>query len=298
MQHGVTPFENLAQAYRSGTYAPFVQAMCLAGSAPVPLVRFAQPDGAFPDPPTPDYTLAINEHGSGRMRFDIGVGLHEVPFRCGDLVLKPPGVATFFANDRPHAKSFISLSPTMVADLARDAAGQVAPDFGRLHEGAFRSPAIARLLDLIWSEAETDSPYARLFNDGAVVALVAMLLRLATQEPSRAAAAPGLTPARVARVRDWVADHLAEPFGLPEMAASIGLSPFHFSRAFKAATDQTPRAFVIACRIDHAKDLLAHTTLPLAEVAQSCGFADQSHFTTHFRRHVGIAPGAWRRSRR
>jgi len=292
------PLESLAQVYRSGSYAPFLQATRLTGSADVPLVRFSQPGGAFPDPPTPDYTLAINERGGGRMRFDIGLGRRDVPFRGGDLVLKPPSVATFFANDGPHTKSFLSLPPGMVADLARDTTGQAIMDFGRLHEGTFQSPVIARLFDLIWSEPPVESPYARLFNDGAVIALVATLLHLAIPQARPAAAAPGLTPARVARVRGWVTDHIAEPFGLAEMASSIGLSPFHFSRAFKAATGQTPRAYVIACRIDLAKQLLSGTPLALAQVAQSCGFADQAHFTTNFRRHVGIAPGAWRRNRR
>ena len=175
---------------------------------------------------------------------------------------------------------------------------RAAPDFGRLHEGAFQSPVIARLLELIWLQAAVESAYARLFNDGAMVALVATLLGLAAPQARRATPAPGLAPARLARVRAWIEDRIAEPFSLSEMAASIDLSPFHFSRAFKAATGQTPRAFVIACRIDRAKDLLANTALPLAEVAQGCGFADQAHFTTHFRRHVGIAPGAWRRSQR
>jgi AraC family transcriptional regulator len=295
---GDSPFESLAQVYAGGGYAPFLQAMRLAGSHTVPLVRFSQPGGEFPDPPTPDFTLAINERGGGRMRFDIGLGRRELPFRRGDLVLKPPGIATFFANDAPHTKSFISLRPSMIADLARDAGVASLPDFGVLHERAFQSPVIARLLELIWSESAVEGPSARLFNDGAVIALIATLLRLAMPQAIGVAASPGLTPSRIARVREWVEAHIAEPFGLAEMAGSVGLSPFHFSRGFKMATGQTPRAFVIACRMEHAKALLAETALPLAEVAQCCGFADQAHFTTNFRRQVGIAPGAWRRAQR
>lgn len=298
MQPGDAPLDSLAQFYRSGGYAPFLRAIHVAGSAGVPLVRFSQPGGEFPDPPTQDYTLAINETGRGRLRFDIGLGRRDLPFRRGDLVLKPPGVATFFANDLPHAKSFISLQPAMVAALAREATGRAAPDFGRLHETAFRSAVIAGLLEMIWAEAAREGPAARLFTDGAVIAVVATLLRLAMPEARPAPLAQGLAPARLARVRDWVAAHLAEPFGLAAMAESAGLSPFHFSRAFKAATGQTPRAYVMARRLDQARELLADPTLPLAEVAQRCGFADQAHFTTQFRRAAGITPGMWRRGRR
>jgi AraC-like DNA-binding protein len=35
----------------------------------------------------------------------------------------------------------------------------------------------------------------------------------------------------------------------------------------------------------------------LCDVAQSCGFADQSHLSRVFRRLVGVAPNAWRRTR-
>jgi len=291
-----TPFDSLAHAYRGGSYAPFVQAVRLAGSASVPLVRFAQPAGTFPDPPTPDYTLAINEHGSGRMRFDIGLGRQELPFRRGDLVLKPPGVATFFANDAPHRKSFVSLAPALLEGVAREALDGATPDFGPLHRGAFRSPAATGLLELIWAEAALDGPEQRLFGDGALMSLVATLLRLSRPGagPARLAAA-GLQPARLARVRAFVEENLAEAFGLAGMAAAAGLSPFHFSRAFKAATGQTPRGYVAARRMDRAKELLAGTALPLAEIAQGCGFADQAHFTHHFRRQTGCTPGAWRK---
>ncbi|WP_203074144.1 AraC family transcriptional regulator [Falsiroseomonas ponticola] len=298
MQPGEAGLQSLAQFYSHGGYAPFLRAMHVAGSAGVPLVRFAQPGGEFPDPPTPDYTLAINETGRGRLRFDIGLGRREQPFRRGDLVLKPPGVPTFFANHQPHAKSFISLQPALVATLAREATGRDAPDFGRLHEAAFPSAVIAGLLDMMWAEAAHQGPAARLFSDGAVIALVATLLRLARPESPPAPLPQGLAPARLARVRDWVQANLAEPFGLAEMAASAGLSAFHFSRAFKLATGQTPRAYVLARRLDHARELLADPSLPLAEVAQRCGFADQAHFTTQFRRALGVTPGVWRRGRR
>jgi AraC family transcriptional regulator len=39
------------------------------------------------------------------------------------------------------------------------------------------------------------------------------------------------------------------------------------------------------------------TTTPLAEIAVSCGLADQAHFTRLFRRFAGESPGAWRRAR-
>lgn len=284
---------SLADVYGEGCYARFVCARRRIGMAPFALVRFRQPAGAFPDPPTADYTLAINERGRGRMVFDIGTGRHSLPFRAGDLVLKPPGVATHFAMDGPHQKSFLSLPAPALAALLPGAA----PDFGALHQGSFRSPAIARLLELIWAEAAEDNPHGRLFSEGAAMALVAMLLRLSHPEAARPADTRPLAPPRLRAVLEWVEANLSESFGLTELAAVACLSPHHFSRAFKAATGETPRAHVTARRIERAKEYLEERELPLAEIAQLCGFADQSHFTALFGRRVGMTPGAWRRAR-
>jgi transcriptional regulator GlxA family with amidase domain len=58
-----------------------------------------------------------------------------------------------------------------------------------------------------------------------------------------------------------------------------------------------PYRFVLMLRIARAKRLLRKTQLPLADVATSCGFADQSHFTRAFHRVVGQSPGGFRRAR-
>jgi AraC family transcriptional regulator len=79
------------------------------------------------------------------------------------------------------------------------------------------------------------------------------------------------------------------------MAAVVGLNPYHFARQFKAATGLPPHQYVIARRVERAKQLLqAGTGLPLAEVAADAGFSDQSQFSRHFKRLVGVTPGRFR----
>ncbi|MCC0176383.1 helix-turn-helix transcriptional regulator [Waterburya agarophytonicola K14] len=52
--------------------------------------------------------------------------------------------------------------------------------------------------------------------------------------------------------------------------------------------------YVIYCRIERAKQLLKQQKIAIAEIATQVGFADQSHLTHHFKRHVGITPKAFR----
>jgi AraC family transcriptional regulator len=112
-----------------------------------------------------------------------------------------------------------------------------------------------------------------------------------------------LAPRRLERRRDGalprrrlrVEEHLDAGPTLGQLAAVVGLNPYHFDRQFKVATGLPPHQYVIARRVERAKQLLqAGTGLSLAEVAAHAGFSDQSQFSHHFKRLVGATPGQFR----
>jgi AraC family transcriptional regulator len=74
------------------------------------------------------------------------------------------------------------------------------------------------------------------------------------------------------------------------------LSVSHFSRAFRRTMGVAPHSWLLARRIEVAKERLRDCRLSLSDVALACGFADQSHLTRVFTRMVGVSPGAWRRA--
>src|SRR5262249_26556824 len=81
------------------------------------------------------------------------------------------------------------------------------------------------------------------------------------------------------------------------MAAVARLSVYHFARQFKRATGLPPHQYVILRRVERAKHLLqTGSDFSLAEVAASAGFSDQSQFSHHFKRLVGVTPGQFRMS--
>jgi AraC-like DNA-binding protein len=71
-------------------------------------------------------------------------------------------------------------------------------------------------------------------------------------------------------------------------------SPYHFAKQFKRATGLPPHQYVIARRVERAKQLLQGGDFTLAEVAARAGFSDQSQFCRHFKRLVGVTPGRFR----
>ena len=100
-------------------------------------------------------------------------------------------------------------------------------------------------------------------------------------------------------VVEYVEEHLDPGPTLEQMAAVAHLSPYHFARQFKQATGLPPYQYVILRRVEWAKHLLqTQSGLSLAEVAARAGFSDQSQFSHHFKRLVGVTPGQFRRSAR
>jgi len=100
---------------------------------------------------------------------------------------------------------------------------------------------------------------------------------------------------RLRAVVEYIEEHLDANPTLEQMAAVAHLSVYHFARQFKAATGLPPHQYIITRRVERAKQLLhAGTDLSLADLAVDAGFCDQSQFTHHFRRLVGVTPGQFR----
>jgi AraC family transcriptional regulator len=100
---------------------------------------------------------------------------------------------------------------------------------------------------------------------------------------------------RLRAVVEYVEEHLDGGPTLEQLAAVARLSAYHFARQFKAATGLPPHQYVILRRVERAKQLLqGGGDLSLAEIASSAGFSDQSQFSRHFKRLLGVTPGQFR----
>jgi AraC family transcriptional regulator len=104
-----------------------------------------------------------------------------------------------------------------------------------------------------------------------------------------------LPRARLRAVVEYIEDHLEASPTLEQMAALARLSPNYFVGQFKRATGLPPHQYVIVRRVERSKELLqAGADLSLAEVAAHAGFSDQSQFSRHFKRLIGVTPGQFR----
>lgn len=121
--------------------------------------------------------------------------------------------------------------------------------------------------------------------------LARLIVRYADDRPQ--AGEPTREHGGVQRVRVYLDEHYAENVSLAQLAALARLSPFHLLRSFHRQMNLPPHAYQIQTRVLRAKQLL-QAGVPCAETALNVGFADQSHFTKHFKRIVGVPPGLYR----
>lgn len=132
-------------------------------------------------------------------------------------------------------------------------------------------------------------------QDGAGSALGGALAKIG-QPPGPILYTGGLAPWQVKRLETHVAQRLDAPLRLQDMAALVGVSASHFSRAFKKTFGRPFSQYVAAVRLERARTLLRSTRQSISDIALACGMADQSHLTRRFHRRFGAPPHAWRRA--
>jgi AraC-like DNA-binding protein len=104
-------------------------------------------------------------------------------------------------------------------------------------------------------------------------------------------------PARhLLRAKDLADARYAEEIGVEDMARAAGLSRAHFSREFKRAFGESPRAYLLTRRLERAAALLRTTDRSVSDICFSVGLHSLGSFTTSFARTYGLSPAAYRDS--
>lgn len=105
---------------------------------------------------------------------------------------------------------------------------------------------------------------------------------------------PRRLDARLLRAIGYIHAHFSEPLSIGDIARAAGFKSGYFTRFFKATAGVSPRGYLTEVRIERAKELIRGSRKSMAQIAEECGFLDQSHLSNIFRRRVGMTPKAFR----
>jgi AraC family transcriptional regulator len=103
-----------------------------------------------------------------------------------------------------------------------------------------------------------------------------------------------MPPSRLTKVVEFITQHIEEDLSLARLANVAGISRYYFCREFKKSMGVTPQRYVVQQRIEKAKILLQSTSLTIMEISAQLRFPTPSHFTSTFRRIVGVTPTSFR----
>lgn len=191
---------------------------------------------------------------------------HRDHFNCGDvrgLLIEPDD--TLAASIRPYSA---------ILDERVSFHGGLVPGIAwRVYDEMLRTDAAAPLA-----------------MEGLLLELVASASRLGNGNGGSG------RPAWLEEARERIHSDLAARPSLRGLAESVSVHPVTLARAFRRAFGCTVGEYVRSLRIERATCQLADTDLPLAEIALTAGFSDQSHFSNLFRQHTGLSPFRYRRA--
>jgi len=245
----------------------------VAGVAEVLHARFVH----YAYPPHVHDTWNVFIVNAGEIRYDLD--RHHRGARPSMVGVLPPGVVHDGRPGGPggYVKRVLYLERGVLGDELVGAA----VDTSSVEDGALRA-AIAALHDRLAAPDDALEAESRL----------AFAAERLARHLRRWPPAPGAPhDARLASVlREWLDARALEPVTLAEAGRELGASTTHLVRCFSGAYGIAPHAYVLGRRVDAARAQLLDGE-PIARVAAAAGFFDQSHFSRHFKRHVGTTPG-------
>jgi AraC family transcriptional regulator len=202
-----------------------------------------------------------------------------------------PACALTMPVGATHGARFGARGARILIVRPRSAGDAAAGCFDRLVE--LRGRELTWLAWRLAGELRAADEAAPLAAEGFALELLAAATREVSVEPS-----PSRPPRWLRAAEELLRARLGDRIGLGELAETVGVHPTYLARAFRAHYGLSVGEYGRRLRLAWAASELSEGTMSVAEIATGAGFADQSHFTRIFKRHVGTTPARYREQTR
>lgn len=248
------------------------------------------PVGDLYVPPLGNHTILLRRGGPTRLLQRLGNAIGECAWQRGTAVIVPTDTPSFWRSEGRRDNIHIDLAPVWLQRAAGGDNVQLSPCLGRKDE------ILSGFAELLLASLDSNVSLNPDFGEHLALGIAIHLIENYAQSQSPTRAAATLSNRQMRLLCDAVRDELQTAWTVARLASLVELSPFHFSRAFKASFGTTPHAWLQLLRMEEAARLIRETRQSLAEIAIQIGLPSAAHFSQAFRRHWGVAPSVYRRS--
>ena len=135
----------------------------------------------------------------------------------------------------------------------------------------------------------------RRMDEVSALAIEGLTLEIMAEASRRYLPAERAVAGWLKQAREFLHEKFNEPLTLTDVAREVDIHPVHLARVFRRQYHSSVGDYVRQLRVEFTRRELSATDKPLSEIALSAGFSSQSHFTTIFKKQVGLTPAEYRR---
>lgn len=140
-------------------------------------------------------------------------------------------------------------------------------------------------------EKESDSAYS---EETIKCLMKIFLIKLAEAVHESNYDIGNVTTMRMKQLRTEIQSNPERNWSIASLAERVGLSESHFQLTYKQLFGKSPGNDIILARIEKAKALLAMSTYSVSDIAQICGYENESHFSRQFKKYINLTPSQYR----
>jgi AraC family transcriptional regulator len=236
--------------------------------------------------------LANHRHGHAYLSYVLE-GPYGESYGNESSVICEPRVLRYLPPEQVHSNTFDEGSHCLVVEVEPEALKRVEE-----HSRALDRPGAIQGIASTWLAQRLYHEFRQ--GDGlALVSLEGILLEMLAEGARHTGAdRVAVIPRWLHIAREYLEANFLRQVSLAEIASAAGVHRVHLSREFRRYFSTTVGEFLRRKRIEHACQMVSATDTSLAEIAMTCGFSDQSHFSATFRRQIGLTPARYRQTAR
>lgn len=244
----------------------------------------------------PSLLVGMTTGGCVRGICSIGASVTQLDLAPGTVFFIPPNT-TFEAEVESSGEIInVYISEQLFKNIEKDFLRASESRFSLGYRFSVSDSFLSQTMLSIKEIVERGGTFARIELEYFVRVLTARLFaKYSKQCTAEYAGESGLPADVLEHTLAYIDQNLHRRLTANTLSTMTGLGSAQFARLFKRSTKITLHQYIILRRIERARTLLEETRLPVVEVAQECGFADQVHLTRFFSRVVGTSPASFRR---